>query len=180
MAQNGQRRPSSGDHTGRQKQQDARTQSEAVKDRQREISMATAIENEEEQHGVFDPQSGERLDFDEVGSPRVAYVEEVDVAPNGLLAGYRPNAEPVLTGKEAPEDIEPVLAARQAFTQPPTEMVYSPFVQIRVDADIEKMTYGMVNGEPNNYDFKEGLQYRVPREVAEHLNERNLVRQWMG
>ena len=38
----------------------------------------------------------------------------------------------------------------------------------------------MINGEPNNYNFKEGLAYRVPLAVAEHLQERRLIRQWIG
>jgi hypothetical protein len=42
-------------------------------------------------------------------------------------------------------------------------------VVIRTHEDIDNMTFGVVNGEPQNYSFKSGVRYSVPREVADHL-----------
>ena len=42
-------------------------------------------------------------------------------------------------------------------------------VVIRTIADIEDMTYGVVNGAPQNYTFKQGVKYSVPRELAVYL-----------
>lgn len=40
---------------------------------------------------------------------------------------------------------------------------------IRTITDIEDMTFGIVNGAPQNYTFKAGVRYSVPVEVAAHL-----------
>ena len=42
-------------------------------------------------------------------------------------------------------------------------------VVIRTITDIEDMTYGIVNGTPQNYTFKAGVKYRVSRGLAIYL-----------
>lgn len=42
-------------------------------------------------------------------------------------------------------------------------------VVIRTHQDIEDMTYGVVNGTPQNYTFKAGVKYSVPRDLANYL-----------
>jgi len=65
--------------------------------------------------------------------------------------------------------------------------VASPFRMIRVNQDVDQMTYGREVIDPGDYNadpprpavmgpmkyytFKEGVVYRVPKEVADHLNE---------
>ena len=170
MAANG--RPSPGDMTGRQKQQASKEAREEQASRAAEISMQDGAESESERYGVFDPQSGEQVEGPR-GSQQAVMVEDPPVTKFG-----RPE-EQVFTGQEDAEEVAPAIAARKTFTPPPT-VVRSSRVRIRVDADIEDMTYGMVNGEPNNFTFKEGLTYEVPLAVAEHLNGRGLVRQWIS
>jgi len=173
MAQNN--RPSAGDLTGRQKQQQQREQREATQQRAAEMSMSNAAQTDEELNGLFDPQSGERLDAPPPS--RVASVVE-SPPPSGFP---RPEAsEPVYTGQEDEDPTPPVLVTKRSFSPLPPEAVRSTTATIRVDMDIDDMTYGMKNGEPNNFTFKEGLAYRVPVAVAEHLNERGLVRQWIS
>lgn len=48
-------------------------------------------------------------------------------------------------------------------------------VVIRVHHDIEDMTFGVVNGTPQNYTFKAGVRYSVPRTLAEHLERLGYV-----
>ena len=48
-------------------------------------------------------------------------------------------------------------------------------VIIRVHHDIEDMTFGVVNGTPQNYTFKAGVRYSVPRALAEHLERLGYV-----
>lgn len=43
------------------------------------------------------------------------------------------------------------------------------FVIIRTISDIEDMTYGVVNGAPQNYTFKAGVKYKVPADLASYL-----------
>jgi hypothetical protein len=172
-------RPGSGDFTGRQKQQAAKEQAVALKERSAEMSMATSAETEEELFGVFDAQSGERINEPDPSSVAVLDEEDdVEVARPPRFGGAP--QEQVFTGKEPPELQVPPVQAKRAFSQ--AAYVARPAeVTIRVDQDIEKMTYGMtLNGEPNNFDFKEGLAYKVPIAVADHLNERGLIRQWIG
>jgi hypothetical protein len=42
-------------------------------------------------------------------------------------------------------------------------------VIIRVHHDIEDMTYGVINGAPQNYTFKSGVKYSVPKDLANYL-----------
>lgn len=42
-------------------------------------------------------------------------------------------------------------------------------VIIRTITDIEDMTFGVVNGTPQNYSFKQGVRYKVPKELANYL-----------
>lgn len=53
------------------------------------------------------------------------------------------------------------------------EVVYveAPAVTIRVNSDVNQMTFGV----GNTYTFKEGHQYRVTAELARHLEELGLV-----
>lgn len=43
------------------------------------------------------------------------------------------------------------------------------YVIIRTISDIEDMTYGVVNGAPQNYTFKAGVKYKVPVDLASYL-----------
>jgi hypothetical protein len=44
-------------------------------------------------------------------------------------------------------------------------------VVIRTITDIEDMTYGVVNGTLQNYSFKAGVKYSVPRGLALYLEQ---------
>ena len=44
-------------------------------------------------------------------------------------------------------------------------------VIIRTVSNIEDMTYGIVNGAPQNYTFKAGVKYSVPRDLANYLSK---------
>lgn len=48
-------------------------------------------------------------------------------------------------------------------------------VIIRTHHDIEDMTYGVVNGAPQNYTFKAGVKYSVPKEMASYLEDLGYV-----
>lgn len=166
-------RPSAGDMTGRLKAKDAKDQQQATQDRAQEMSMATAAQEEEERTGIFDPRSGVMVE-DEA---RTAVLVEAPPEPD---AGFFRSDEPILSGRESDEEVAAVLAAQAARpVHRQTHTALNPIVRVRIDQDVDKMTYGMHNNEPNNFNFKEGLQYDLPREVAEHLDERGLIRQWV-
>lgn len=172
-------RASAGDMTGRAKEQMAKVQAQEIQEKFADTSVATAAQAEEERSGVFDAKSGERIDAP--GAHEAVVVEEAKPSFGGRQSG-----EPVLSGKESPEAAdEAAIASRRAAAAVVTqeadvEVLKNAMVTVRLDSDVEEMTYGMINGEPNNYNFKEGLAYRVPLAVAEHLQERRLIRQWIG
>jgi hypothetical protein len=48
-------------------------------------------------------------------------------------------------------------------------------VIIRTISDIEQMTYGVINGVPQEYNFKAGVQYKVSRDLAGYLQNLGYV-----
>lgn len=170
-------KPSYGDATGRQKAEASKAARQEEQERSAQMTMASEAQTYEEQVGVFDAQSGLRID-EPAPSTILQDVEEANSPGFPQQPDYDP--EPVLTGKESDEELAPILAQRAEFERPraPRGTVQSAQVKVRVNQDVDKMTYGMRNGEPNNYNFKEGLTYQLPRDVAEHLSERGLVGQW--
>jgi len=55
----------------------------------------------------------------------------------------------------------------------PAQQVQSPTVMVTMLDDVEQMTYGAGNTFPL---LRAGYRYRLPRDVAEHLDARGLVR----
>ena len=51
-------------------------------------------------------------------------------------------------------------------------------VIIRTISDIENMTYGVVNGSPQSYTFKSGVQYKVSKDLAMYLQ--NIGYLWLN
>lgn len=171
-----QSRPSPGDFTGKQKQSQAKEAVQDRRDRAAEMSMITAIEEDEKAGGVFDPKSGELLE----GGSGLEEVDNGGFPQSGFAFNPRPQ-EQVFTGKESESEMEPHLASSAPAPAPVfTATIASPMVKIRTNCDIEDMTYGMINGEPNNFTFREGYTYEVSRDVAEHLNQRSLIAQWVS
>jgi len=182
-------RPQAGDFTGREKAQQAKDAAQELSQRETEMSMATAYQDEEERVGVYDPQSGDLLpdeDQDEaaflVRQPPFAPPAPTEPEPQfGPQPAFFHGDEPTLTGRESDEEVAVILAQQKQRPKGGRgrAVALNPIVRVRVDQDVDKMTYGMINNEPNNYNLKEGLQYELPREVAEHLDERGLIRAWI-
>lgn len=42
-------------------------------------------------------------------------------------------------------------------------------IVIRTISDIDDMTYGVINGTPQSYTFKQGVKYSVPKDLALYL-----------
>jgi hypothetical protein len=166
--------PSAGDFTGRQKAQANKEQLLADQEQADQAAQQRAADQQIDMNGIFDGKSEERIDTP--GPHEVLVVEEEPVPSFGGSSYPR---EEIFTGQEDPEDAPPPAPAK-AFVMPPPQVLRSANAVVRISEDVEKMTYGMQNGEPNNYNFKEGRAYRVPTSVAEHLNQLGLVSQWIG
>lgn len=113
-------------------------------------------------------------------SSRIALVNAQQKAAKEEIIDYTDSTDPL-----------PAVEIRQAE-------VNTPYRMIRVNQDIDQMTYGREVTDPGDYDnpdmsqrrpavmgpmhmynFAEGQMYRVPREVAEHLNDKGYV-SYMG
>jgi hypothetical protein len=172
--------PSQGDLTGRQKMASAKEAS--IKQQQGVIadSNAEAAEQEAKQHGVFDGKTQQRVDQKSavlVDDDDDEEYEDDDNVEAGQFGNFYPE-EQVLTGKEDPATVAPVVAQRRN-PRPPKNIVHDARVTVRFSCDIDDMTFGMRNGEPNNYTFKEGIAYEIPYELAEHLNQLGVIGQWL-
>jgi hypothetical protein len=166
--------PSAGDFTGKTKQRQQHDALQEQRDRSAEMSLASAIEEQEQREGIFDPHTGTRVDLPS------AVVEETIIPGDGFYGPAPTEAEPVFTGYESEEQMTPFLASRNEPVMP-RAVLRSPLVKIRVSQDIEDMTYGFTSqGYPNNMTFREGFVYEVDVNVADHLNQRGLVAQWVS
>jgi hypothetical protein len=166
---------SAGDFTGQQKKQQAKEAQQEQRDRAHEMTMASVEEDEAQATGVFDPRTQERI------GGEVEEVEVVDaVSPGGRAFGEsRDSRERVFTGYESDEEMEPFLATQETPSAPEF-LLREPYVRIRTNTDIDNMTYGFVNGEPNNMSFKEGYLYEVRVDIADHLNQRGVIGRFEG
>lgn len=73
------------------------------------------------------------------------------------------------TGREVPREAD-------VSEQEPAPIQVAPeFATIRVNCDLEKVTIG----QENNFDFREGQVYRVPYNVARHLDSLGYIWQWL-
>jgi hypothetical protein len=111
-------------------------------------------------------------------SQRIALVNAELEEEKNIIVDY--------TGSEEPM---PAVEVRQVEVNSPNRM-------IRVNSDIDQMTYGRevidpgdytaspprpaILGSLNTYNFKEGQVYRVPKEVADHLNDKGYIAYMSG
>jgi len=160
-------RPSARDFTGRTRESNAAANAQEIQERSAQLSMATAAAAEADEKGLFDPKTNERLDLDEV---QVA----APTPPPQPFGGPRLSEEPVFTGKE---DVTEMEAVPPPAPRPNHGVLESPFVTVRLNQDVEDMTFGMVGGRPNNFSFLEGRAYRIERPLYEHLNALGLIHQ---
>lgn len=149
-----------GDATGRKREQLSREHAEEVARREGEIAMVTAERSRSRDEDVIDPLTREIINED-TGAVTRMDADDEDEAPR--IIGV---------GNSAIEEIQEAKATRgKTAVVERTQDYLQEKVIIRVNADLENVTLGY----GNVVDFKEGNRYRVPRWVAEHLDEKGLV-----
>lgn len=152
-----------GDVTGRKREALAREAAEADKDRQNELTMITAEKRRARDEDIIDPETREVIN----GSTGVVTTmddDDEDEAPRLIGSGDTKI-------EELPEP-KPIRAiAPGEAPQNRSQEYLNEKVIVRVNADLEEVTLGY----GNTYTFQEGRRYRVPRWVAEHLEERGLT-----
>jgi hypothetical protein len=151
---------SPGDFTGKEKARLAAENAEEQQRRAAEMSMITAAAETNKTREVVD-----------YTQPKQAPPPE-DTGPIDLTEATEPSGD---------DDIDAIVdATREDAPEAPVQREVTPVVQHRVERTsvLVRARYDMpavTVGHGTNYDFEEGRQYRVPPNVANHLNERALV-----
>jgi hypothetical protein len=171
--------PQRGDFTGKETQRLQREKLDELQQRQQEIGLATEVDIVVEHEGIFDPATGQLLEMSPEGESKVeALNQPIPVE----------EADPVYEIGEGPKPLGSVVSdpsmqhkpKRSASTTKLTEvedlgdepiLVEEEYRTIRVNTDIEDMTYGV----GNTFSMVRGKRYRVQREIAQHLESKGLV-----
>lgn len=125
-----------GDYTGRQTAKLRKEAAEKDADRSKQLSMATAAEQERIDNTI--------VDYSEANRP----VEEE--APAGAFDTYDVDTDDVVEVEQEGDS--------------------TPMVLIRLNADLKTNV-----GYRQYYEFEAGRRYRVPKHVADHLDEKGYV-----
>lgn len=148
------------DFTGRKREALNREHSDEIKAREDEISTLAAAQQRSIDEDVIDPETREIIKLDGTVEPMD---EEEDEAPRLIGSGDKKIEELPEPKQHVPEH---VLAGRQQSVEYLEEKVV-----VRVNCDLEDVTLGY----GNTYTFLAGRRYRVPRWIADHLEERGLT-----
>lgn len=160
-----------GDFTGRQKEVLEKEHEEAVEARRDELGLVSAAKAQVKDEGVIDMMDGEPKlegtdELIDTAAREPEVIEKVETPPEGtkLDGGGMANIDVY----ELPEERPQAVAGKGEVVTP--ELMNEPTL-IRALYDIEDVTIGY----GNNFTFREGYRYRVPRWVAAHLEEKGLA-----
>jgi hypothetical protein len=168
-----------GDHTGRERQRLAEEKAAELEERQKEIGLVNQVDIVREEEGIFDPITGEMVELPEDAAAKVAALQEQPIVVDD---------DPILDPSQPQEVTDPWKDLRDTVTQqeqkpvpvnamevqdfgPEPITVEDEWRIIRVNSDVEEMTYGA----GTTYTFLRGRRYRVPRGLYEWLESRELV-----
>lgn len=93
---------------------------------------------------------------------------EAEAAQNRVTDYTAGSAQPVIL-----DSVEDLMAAEQELQMDPAEITVleAPHRTIRINSDLDSVTIGV----GQHYSFREGEKYKVPAQVAEHLEEKGFV-----
>jgi len=169
--QRGARNPSQrGDFTGNQKEVLQRQHEDAVNERRDELGLVTAGQQAIKDEGVIDLTSGQPVlegtdKLIDTAARQPGVVEQEEVPEEGTRIGSGTSTYDVM---EMPDEKPKALAQAGEVLTP--DLLNSPTL-VRALYDLEDITIGY----GNTFTFREGYRYRVPRWVAQHLEEKNLA-----
>jgi hypothetical protein len=172
-------RPQRGDFTGQETERLQREHADELVRRQQEIGLTNAVDVVIEEEGIFDPATGQLVEMSDEAQARVDalndQVHEVDDPDAVLDPRVKPRRDPMQSfedmapkRKEKPTPSNPMEVADLGDEVIVTEEEYRT---IRVNTDIEDMTYGV----GNNLTFLRGRRYSVPMDIYRHLDSKGLI-----
>jgi hypothetical protein len=167
-----------GDFTGAQRQRLAEENAAELAERQQEIGLVNQVDMVREEEGVWDPSTGQVMELSPDAEERIRQAEEpmtVDtdpiLDPSVPVPGYDPmrDLQPVGVQQQARSVTANPLEVQDLGPEPVT--VESDHRVIRVNTDIEDMTYGV----GTSYTFLRGRRYRVPYHLYQWLESRGVI-----
>jgi hypothetical protein len=147
-------------------------------ERQKEVGLVNQVDTVIEEEGIFDPATGSVVEVPEEAQTRIEALDRpITVEPDPILdpsvkvPGYDPMKD--LQDTQTRQRLSPqsvnVLEVQDLGPEP--VVVEDEWRVIRVNSDVEQMTYG-VN---NTLTFQRGRRYRVPRDLYNWLESRGIV-----
>lgn len=169
--------PQRGDFTGQQRQQLAEEKAQELVERQKEIGLVNQVDMVVEQEGIFDPVTGELVELPEGAQAKVNKLQEPVVVEDdpimdptkGRVADPMKDLRDLDIRSQNKASQPNALEVQDLGSEPIT--VDDEWKVIRVNSDIEDMTYGA----GTNYTFERGKRYRVPRDLYDWLEGRGVV-----
>jgi len=172
------RGPQRGDFTGAQRQRLAEEKAQELADRQQEIGLVNQVDIVTEEEGIFDPATGAMVEMSAEGTARIEDLSQPMVVDEDPILDPSTSAQ----AYDPMKDLRPTETQQQARPTPTNSMevvdlgeepmtVEEEWKVIRVNTDIEQMTYGV----GNEYTFLRGRRYRVPKHLYQWLESRGVV-----
>jgi hypothetical protein len=168
-----------GDYTGRERERLTESKAKELADRQEEIGLVNQVDIVVEEEGIFDPTTGELTELSEGAQARIDALNEPVVVDDDPILDptapppISPNPMQSLQDLEMKQQKRPVapnhMEVMDLGEEPVT--VEEEYKVIRVNTDIEEMTYGV----GNTLTFLRGRRYRVPRHLYDWLESRGVV-----
>jgi len=167
-----------GDFTGQQRQTLAEEKAAELAERQQEIGLVNQVDLVREEEGIWDPETGQLMELSSEAEARIRQVEEpITVDTDPILDPSVP-----VPGYDPMKDLQPVGIQQQVRTVTPNPVevldlgpepviVESDYRVIRVNTDIEDMTYGI----GTSYTFLRGRRYRVSHHLYQWLESRGVI-----
>jgi hypothetical protein len=170
--------PARGDFTGAQRQQLAEEKAKELAERQKEIGLVNQVDIVVEEEGIFDPVTGELTELPEAAQAKIDQLNEPMVVEDDAILDPRTGPAPA----DPMKDLKDLEVKQQTKTPAPNRLeiedlgaepitVDDEWRVIRVNTDIEEMTYGA----ENTYTFLRGRRYRVPKHLYNWLESRGVV-----
>jgi len=172
------RGPQQGDFTGRQRQHLAEENAEELAQRQKEVGLVNQVDVVTEEEGIFDPATGQVIEMPSEAAAKIeALNEPVSVEedpildPTEVVPGYDP-----MKNLQTPETQQrPPAPYRNPHEVQEVEgpvSVEGELRIIRVNTDIEQMTYGASNPPMT---FLRGHRYKVNQHLYRWLESRGVI-----
>jgi len=165
-----------GDFTGSERQRLAEENAAELAERQKEIGLVNQVDIITEEEGIFDPATGRVIEMSPEAQARIeALSEPMTVEDDPILdpavitPGYGQPTQPTEVQQKPKTVAANVMEVHGGDDEPVT--VESEWRVIRVNTDIEQMTYGI----GNTYTFLRGHRYRVPFHLYQWLESRGVV-----